>query len=286
MPKIGEIYKEQYELCKSFDVLSADLRILIAYNEGFEQQIDVIYHKDDEMKHPSLFVSQCERLRKGEPVEYIINESQFLGLNLYVDRNVLIPRNETEELVSILSQKISSYFDPRNYLMVGDIGTGSGAIVLGLKSLFPNWVFAASDIKEEALNVAKKNFDRYSIQVDAKQGDALEPWIKNNTKFDILISNPPYILHKEDAQQSVVDYEPDSALWLTKENDVYEKIFRDVYKVKRGALFMAFEISPDLIERLNSLMDKYLHDYECEFVKDLSGFDRFLFVYLKDDEND
>ncbi len=286
MPKIGEIYKEQYELCKSFDVLSADLRILIAYNEGFEQQIDVIYHKDDEMKHPSLFVSQCERLRKGEPVEYIINESQFLGLNLYVDRNVLIPRNETEELVSILSQKISSYFDPRNYLMVGDIGTGSGAIVLGLKSLFPNWVFAASDIKEEALNVAKKNFDRYSIQVDAKQGDALEPWIKNNTKFDILISNPPYILHKEDAQQSVVDYEPDSALWLTKENDVYEKIFRDVYKVKRGALFMAFEISPDLIEHLNSLMDKYLHDYECEFVKDLSGFDRFLFVYLKDDEND
>ena len=286
MPKIGDLYKQQYELCKPFGVLSADLRILIAHNEGFEQQIDVIYHKEDEMKHPSVFLSQCERLRKGEPVEYIINESQFLGKNLYVDKNVLIPRNETEEMVSYLSQKVSSYFDPRNYLMVGDIGTGSGAIILGVKSLFPNWVCAASDIKEEALKVAKKNFERYSIQVDTRLGDALDPWIKDNTKFDILISNPPYILHKEDAQQSVIDYEPDSALWLTEENDVYEKIFRDVYKVKRGALLLVFEISPDLVSHLNQLMEKYLHDYECEFIKDLSGFDRFLFVYLKDEEND
>ena len=286
MPKIGDLYKQQYELCKQFGVLSADLRILIAHNEGFEQQIDVIYHKEDEMKHPSVFLSQCERLRKGEPVEYIINESQFLGKNLYVDKNVLIPRNETEEMISYLSQKVSSYFDPRNYLMVGDIGTGSGAIILGVKSLFPNWVCAASDIKEEALKVAKKNFDRYSIQVDTRLGDALDPWIKDNTKFDILISNPPYIMHKEDAQQSVIDYEPDSALWLTKENDVYEKIFRDVYKVKRGALLLVFEISPDLVNHLNQLMEKYLHDYEYEFIKDLSGFDRFLFVYLKDEEND
>ncbi len=286
MPKIGELLKEQYDLGKPLGVLSADLRILIAHNEGFAQQIDVIYHKEDEMKHPSLFISQCERLRKGEPVEYIINESQFLGMNLYVDRNVLIPRNETEELVSILSQKINEYFDPRNYLMVGDIGTGSGAIILGVKSLFPNWVCAASDIKKEALKVAKKNFDRYSVQVDTRLGDALDPWIKDNTKFDIIISNPPYILHKEDAQQSVIDYEPDSALWLTKDNDVYEKIFRDIYKVKKGGLLLAFEISPDLTNHLNLLMEKYLHDYECEFIKDLSGFDRFLFVYLKDDEND
>lgn len=286
MPKIGEIYREQYQLSKPFDVLSADLRILIAHNEGFEQQIDVIYHQEDEMKHPTLFLSQCERLRKGEPVEYIINESQFLGMNLYVDKNVLIPRNETEELISILSQKVSEYFDPRNYLMVGDIGTGSGAIILGVKSLFPNWVCGASDIKEDALKIAKKNFDRYSIQVETHLGDALEPWIKNDTKFDILISNPPYILHKEDAQQSVIDYEPDSALWLTPENDVYEKIFANVYKVKRGALLLAFEISPDLVDHLNGLMEKHLHDYECEFVKDLSGFDRFLFVYLKDENDD
>ena len=260
MPKIGEIYQEQCKICKDFDVLSADLRLLIAHNEGYPGQIDVLFHKEDEMKDPMLFLSQVERLKKGKPIEYIIGEAQFLGMNLYVDKNVLIPRNETEELVAILSQKISEYFDPRNYLMVGDIGTGSGAIVLGIKSLFPNWVCAACDISKKAAAVAKKNFDRYGLNLEVDISDALDTYIKNNTKFDILISNPPYIVQKSDAQQSVRDYEPGSALWLTPENDVYEKIFANVYKVKRGALFMAFEISPDLVDHLNGLMDKYLHD--------------------------
>lgn len=283
MPKIGEIYSEQVAICKKFDILSADLRILIAHNEGFAQQIDVIYHKDDEMKHPNLFLSQVDRLKQGEPVEYIIQESQFLGMNLFVDKNVLIPRGETEELVALLSQKVSEYFDPRNFLVVADIGTGSGAIVLGVKSSFPQWVCLASDIEEGALKVARKNFARYNISVQTECGDALEPYIKNSTKLDIIISNPPYIRDPNDAQQSVRDFEPASALWLKEDNDVYEKIFKEVYQVKKGALLMAFEISPDLVDHLKGLMESYLHDYEYEFLEDLSGLTRFLFVYLREE---
>lgn len=286
MPTIGEIYFKAIENCKEFGISSADIRLLIAYDEGLEQQIDVIYSKDKEMKKPTLFQSQYERLKNGEPVEYIIHEARFLGLKLYVDQRVLIPRGETEELVALISEKIADYFDPRNYLVCADIGTGSGAITLGLKSAFPHWVMMASDISEDALEVAKGNFGRYQIPVQVAEGDSLEPFIKEMTKIDILVCNPPYIVNESDVQKSVKDYEPGSALWLNKENSVYEKIFRDIYKVKKGELFMAFEISPDLVSWLTELMERYLHDYTFEFVKDLSGLDRFLFIHLPEVDYD
>jgi hypothetical protein len=105
--------------------------------------------------------------------------------------------------------------------------------------------------------------------------------IENNINLDIIVSNPPYILNQEDAQASVRDYEPASALWLDKEHSVYESIFRDYKKVKKGSLFMAFEISPDLEMWLEDLMKKYLEDYSYEFAKDLNGFTRFLYIFLK-----
>jgi methylase of polypeptide subunit release factors len=79
----------------------------------------------------------------------------------------------------------------------------------------------------------------------------------------------------------VRDYEPASALWLDKEHSVYESIFRDYKKVKKGSIFMAFEISPDLEMWLEDLMKKYLEDYTYEFAKDLNGFTRFLYIFVK-----
>ncbi len=286
MPTIGEIYYKAIENCKEFGISSADIRLLIAYDENLDQQIDVIYSRDKEMTHPTLFESQYDRLKNGEPVEYIIQEARFLGLKLHVDKRVLIPRGETEELVALVTEKISDYFDPRNYLVCADIGTGSGAITLGLKSAFPHWVMMASDISKDALEVAKGNFAKYKTSVQVVEGDSLAPFIKEMTKIDILVCNPPYIVNENDAQPSVRDYEPGSALWLDKNNSVYEKIFRDIYKVKKGALFMAFEISPDLVEWLTGLMEKYLSRYRYEFVNDLSGDARFLFVYLEGDDYD
>jgi release factor glutamine methyltransferase len=285
MPTIGELYSSSLADCKKYDLLSSDVRILLAHDEGLAEQIDVIYSRDKEMAHPVLFAEQMKRLKNGEPVEYIINEASFLQHKLYVDNRVLIPRSETEELVANITEKISDYFDPRNYLVCADIGTGSGAIAIALKSAFPHWVMMASDISKGALEVAKKNFTSTATQCQLVEGDALAPYIEGKTHLDILVSNPPYILNKEDAQVSVRDYEPSSALWLDKSKSVYESIFRDCYKVKKGALFMAFEISPDLVEWLTSLMEKYLHNYTYEFTDDLNKNKRFLFVLLKEDNN-
>lgn len=279
MPKIFEIYNKALQNCHENGILSADLRLLIAHDMGFKEPIDTLLYKDKEMKDLPLFQSQLERLKKGEPVEYIINEARFLQHRLYVDKRVLIPRMETEELVALITEKIDTYYDPRNYLVVADIGTGSGAISVALKSSFKNWLITASDVSKDAIEVAKSNFDKYDMAIKTMEGPSLKPYIDANMNLDIIVSNPPYIVNKDEVQPSVRDYEPSTALYMDKGASVYEDIFRDYRKVKKGTLLMCFEIGYDLKDFLIGLMEKYLEDYEYEFLEDLNGKTRFLFVY-------
>ena len=281
MPKIWEVYGSAINKGKDHGVLSADLRLLIAYDMGYDLPIDTLYHKDDEMTQLELFEKQFERLMNNEPVEYIINEAKFLEYKLYVDPNVLIPRMETQELVANITERIMDYYDPRNYLVCADIGTGSGAIALALKGNFRNWLMSASDTSKPALEIAKKNFEKYGVAINTFEGKSLEPYIEANMNLDIIVSNPPYIRNRDEVQTSVRDYEPASALYLEDENNVYEDIFKNYEKVKKGTLLMCFEIGYDLEDELKALMAKYLKNYEFEFVKDLNDMTRFLFVFCK-----
>ncbi len=280
MPKIFEVYNKALQEGKDAGILSNDVRILIAQDNGFKEPIDTLFYRDSEMKNLDLFEKQFKRLLQGEPVEYIAESASFLQFKLHVDRRVLIPRMETQELVAKISENISNWFDPRNFLVCADIGTGSGAIAIALKSLFPNWIVSASDISNGALEVARGNAEKYNLPIHFYEGDSLEPYIKGNMNLDIVVSNPPYILNAEEVQDSVKGYEPGSALWLDKENSVYEKIFRDVYKTKKGEMMLFFEIGYDLEDYLLSLMNKHLKDYDYSFEKDLNGLTRFLFVHL------
>ncbi len=280
MPKIFEVYNKALQEGKDVGVLSNDVRILIAQDNGFKEPIDTLFYRDSEMKNLDLFEKQFKRLLQGEPVEYIAETASFLQFKLHVDSRVLIPRMETQELVAKISETISNWFDPRNFLVCADIGTGSGAIAIALKSLFPNWIVSASDTSKGALDVARGNAEKYNLPIRFYEGDSLEPYIKENMNLDIIVSNPPYILNADEVQDSVKDYEPGSALWLDKENSVYEKIFRDVYKTKKGEMMLFFEIGYDLEDYLLSLMNKYLKDYDYSFEKDLNGLTRFLFVHL------
>ena len=281
MPKIYDVYLEAMKEGKEKGVSSQDIRILIAHEMGYAAPIDTLYHKDDEFTQNEKFQKDFARLLKGEPVEYITNKATFLQHDIYVDRRVLIPRMETEELIANLSETITDYYDPRNYLVVADIGTGSGAISVALHSFFPNWLITASDVSEEALEVAKKNFETYHTPVRTLLGAGLDPYIKEKMNLDVIISNPPYILNKDEVQESVKLYEPELALYLDKERSVYEDVFRNYRKVKKGTLLMAFEIGYDLEDYLTGLMEKYLEDYEFKFLKDLNGLTRFLFVFCR-----
>ena len=280
MATIGEEIKWALDKGKDAGILSVDLRLLIRKNENLPSQMDVFLRKNEEMKHVDLFHLQVERLIKGEPVEQILGECEFLNHRLEITQDVLIPRSETEELVALISEHVSKYFDPRNYLVCVDIGTGSGAIAIALKTLFPNWLMTATDISKPVLEVAKRNIAREHLSIQTKEGDALEPIIQSNMAVDILVSNPPYVMSKEEAQESVNLYEPAKALYFDINDNVYEKVFRNVNKVKKGSMFMAFEIDPKLKDYLVSLMKKHLSRYEYSFYEDMNGFTRFLLVYL------
>lgn len=281
MSKIIDVYSKAIKLSAEKGVLSQDFRVLIAADMGYPEPIDTLYHKDEEFTQEPLFWSQFARLLKQEPVEYILNQCKFLDHKLYVDPRVLIPRMETEELIANITERIHTYFDPRNYLVVVDVGTGSGCIAIALKGIFKNWLVSANDISPDALEVAKKNAATYHSPIRFFQGSALEPYIQENMAVDIIVSNPPYIKNRDDVQTSVKDYEPESALYLDENHSVYESIFRDYKKVKKGSLLMCFEIGYDLEDYLEGLMKKYLENYQYEFIDDLNGLPRFLFVFCE-----
>ena len=281
MPKVEEVYKKAIEEGKPHAVFSTDVRTLLAHDLNIDHPADIYMHFNDEIPADSPFFENFERICKGRPIEYVLNECKFLNHKLYVDERVLIPRGETEELVALISERIYDYFDPRNYLVVADIGTGSGCIAISLKTLARNWLITASDLSSAALEVAKKNIQDNGMSIQTLQGRSLEPFIEAKMNLDIIVCNPPYIKNKEEAQDSVRFYEPASALWLEEGNNVYEDIFRDYKKVKKGSLLMCFEIGYDLEEELTELMKKYLEKYTYEFIKDLNGLTRFLFVYCE-----
>ena len=281
MPRIYDAYLKAMKVGQEAGVLSQDIRVLIAHEMGYASPIDTLYHKDDEFTAFAQFQDDFAQLMQGKPVEYITNEASFLHTKLYVDQRVLIPRMETEELIANLSELVMDYYDPRNYLVCADVGTGSGAILCALHTLFPNWLLIGSDISSQALEVAKKNIQDNGVRANLLQGKSLQPYIDAKMNLDIIVSNPPYILNKDEVQESVKRYEPEEALYLTEENSVYEDIFRDYKKVKKGTLLMAFEIGYDLEKYLTELMERYLEDYEFRFLKDLNGLTRFLIVFCR-----
>ena len=286
MAKVIDVYSKAVNEGKEAGVYSSDIRVLLAFDLGFATEIEVLLHKDEEMdeKKIQLFNAQFTRLLNNEPVEYIVNECKFLEFKLFVDNRVLIPRMETQEMLAILSERILDYYDPRNYLVAADIGTGSGCLAIALKSYFPNWLVNASDISEKALEVAKINVDRHNTRAKLLQGDALTPYIEEKMKLDVIVCNPPYIASRERVQSSVKDFEPETALYLDKANSVYEKVFRDIGKVKKGSILLCFEIDDDIVSFLNGLIESYIkpiYKAKIDYIKDMNGFDRFLFIYLE-----
>jgi len=138
------------------------------------------------------------------------------------------------------------------------------------------------DISNEALLIAKENNKRLNAKVNFYLGDCLQEARKNNKKYDVIVSNPPYIDPETYVQDSVLKYEPHLALFADNHGlAIYQKIFKDANYVLNDKYIMGFEISPDLESGLTALVKTYFPDAEYEFVKDMNGFIRFLFVTSK-----
>ena len=215
-----------------------------------------------------------KRLNNGEPVQYIVGNVDFYNSNFIVNKNVLIPRFETEELVQNTINFIKEYFNKQ--VKVLDIGTGSGAIAISIKKDIDSIVYA-TDISKEALEVAKENAKRNNADINFINTNIYDG-IKE--KFDVVISNPPYIRYDEEIDEIVKKNEPHIALYADNNGlYFYEEILKNIKTILNNKYLIAFEIGKDQGAAINELKDKYLPESNILLKKDLEGRDRMIFIH-------
>ena len=213
-----------------------------------------------------------EKLRKNYPIQYIIGEVEFCDLRFSVNENVLIPRPETAELVLWILQETKAK-------TILDIGTGSGCISISLAKKIESAQIYAFDVSTLAIEVAKKNAIKNGVEnIHFQEVNILKPY-DGKEKYDLIVSNPPYITQKEkqDMQKQIIDFEPNIALFVEDEEPLifYEKIakFAQQHLQKNGFLF--FEINRQFGREIISLL-KNLNFSEIELKKDSFGNDRMI----------
>lgn len=217
-----------------------------------------------------------EHVKKNRPVWYIIGEAPFYGYNFNVSEDVLIPRFETEELVENVIMLYDKYFKGEK-LDVLDVATGSGCIGITLSLEEPNMNVTITDISNEALNIAKSNAKKFDAHVRILQGDMVEP-VKNE-KFDIIVSNPPYIPEDEEVMSIVKDNEPNIALFGGKDGmKFYKIIMSGAVSMLKDKSILAFEHGFDKKEEMIKLAKHYYPNAYVMSLKDLEGKDRMTII--------
>ncbi len=214
-----------------------------------------------------------QKLLEGYPIQYLIGYVDFYGYKINVNENVLIPRYETEYLVEKTINYSKKMFDSK--LDILDLGTGSGAISIALgKKLDSN--VTGVDISDKALEVAKNNALQNNININFIKSDMLE----NVTgKYDIVISNPPYIDSEEKIMDSVKKYEPHLALYA-EDNGLYfyKNILSNIKPYLKEKFIIAFEIGWWQGKLIETIAKEYFEDSKVLTLKDLTNRDRYIFV--------
>ena len=214
-----------------------------------------------------------KQLEQNIPVQYIVGNVDFYGYNFIVNENVLIPRFETEQLVEKTINLIKKNFDKK--IDIVDIGTGSGCIAITLKKQI-DCNMDAVDISLDALNVAKENANKNNADINFIQGNMLD---KLNKKYDVIISNPPYIAYDEEIENIVKNNEPNIALYADDEGMYYyKKILENARKYLKDNFIIAFEIGYLQGPKLKEYANNFFSDSKIFIENDLSLKDRFLFI--------
>ena len=228
----------------------------------------------------TFFLNAINQLKDEEPIQYIIGETEFYGLPFTVDSNVLIPRPETEELVDWI---LNEFRIQNSELRIIDIGTGSGCIAISLAKHLPKARVYAVDISKQVLQIAKKNANHNNVNIHFIKLDILKPnviqGIDKDLKFDIIVSNPPYVRESEkhEIQKNVLQNEPHQALFVEDANPLiyYDKItdFAKLNLKTNGVLFL--EINQYLGKEMVTLLQQKKFK-NIELRKDIFGNDRMV----------
>lgn len=258
------------------------IRIIFRHLLHYEP-VDILLRKDTVLPGfiPDKIDKVVEELKKSRPVQYIFNEARFHGHDFYVDGSVLIPRPETEELVDIIVDE-----NELSDLSVLDAGTGSGciAISLALALKFPE--VTAVDISEKALEVARRNAAALNARnIDFVCCDMLDMPVEVG-KYDIIVSNPPYIAESEKAgmDRNVLDYEPSGALFVPDDDPLrfYKALSRFGADALKPGGRLYFEINSRFPAEIKKMLDADGY-VDVELLRDMQGLWRFARAHKRKD---
>jgi release factor glutamine methyltransferase len=237
------------------------------------KKMDFIMKESEEADAKKLqkFENLIAKLKCFTPIQYVLGEAWFYDHNYIVNEHVLIPRSETEELIELIKK-----MKPEANSIL-DIGTGSGCIAIELALYYKTKVFAM-DISEKAIAVASENADKLGAVITFLRNNILDLELSLNNKFNIIVSNPPYVMESEKVAMSanVVDFEPDGALYVSDENPLlfYKAIHDFALKHAEKDALIALEINEQLGEQTAEL---FLTEFSNVIVhKDIHGKDRFI----------
>ena len=235
--------------------------------------LDFILHqnKDVSTQDQALIEDIMSQLKEHRSPQYITGKAYFRDLELDVDERVLIPRPETEELVDLVLKE-----NRKADLQILDIGTGSGAIAISLKSARPDWHVTASDISSEALQLAKENSERKQVSLDFIESDVFN---QISGKFDVIISNPPYIAYDDEGEVgvNVLASEPHLALFADEDGfAIYRRIIEGAnsHLTENGKLY--FEIGYKQGDGMRRLLAQHFPEKRVRVLQDVFGKDRMV----------
>ena len=226
---------------------------------------DFYIKKDENLVDLQRYNEVLQQFLNGKPIQYIFGKASFFGDEFVVTEDVLIPRNETEEVVDFAIKKFREKFGKRK-IQIADVCAGSGCIGCELfKNSNVDKVYF-SDISEKALKIAIRNASNFKVRGEFFVSDGLDYLDK---KVDVIVSNPPYILNRGDVDQSVLKFEPHNALFTDDNLTIYKNIIEKSKLL--GVPLIIFEIGYDLVDKLESIIKESAPEYRYEFIKDING---------------
>lgn len=241
---------------------------------------ELLLHRDDTINQSDLlrFHWAVEDLKRFRPIQHIIGWTDFCGCRIAVDESTLIPRPETEEIVNWIIEHSSQFTVHNSKITILDLCTGSGCIAIALAKQWPEAEVTAVDISEKALAVARKNATANNVSINFIQANILSEFTIQNSQFDIIISNPPYVTEKERAamQRNVLDWEPQLALFVPDSDPLL--FYRAIADIAIGGLERSGHIVLEINEQLGTETARLFESrgFKTELHNDFRGKTRML----------
>lgn len=277
--KIQELLRSGYDILKSqnIETYMIDTQLILCRVLN-KDKLFIITNRDLQVEENrrAEFLKLIELRKKKMPVKYILQSTEFMGLEYFIKPGVLIPRPDTEVLVEEAIKEIKK----QNFKKICDVCCGSGAIGIAIANYIDDSQVICYDISEIALEVTQINLERFNLEerVQVLKSDLLSKAIENGCSFDVVVSNPPYIKSKVigTLMEDVKNYEPFIALCGGEDGlDFYRRIIRESKKVLNPKGLIIFEIGYDQKEQVTKLLKQNgFKDVVC--IKDLSGNDRVI----------